>query len=235
MSVFIEDELLAAYALADRGEAYLRANMITSIDGAATHAGVSSGLNSPADKQVFDLLRRLADVVIVGAGTLRAEGYGGLRLGEADVAWRRGHGLADHPVLAIVSSRIALEPGAALFADAPRRPLLLTHARSPQRQREALAEVAEVVVCGQDAVDPELLRSELIARGLAQMLCEGGPHLLGTLAAADVLDELCLTVSPLLEGGDGLRITRDTPLVHRPMRLAGLLRAQDMLFLRYRR
>ncbi len=234
MSAFTEEELLAAYSVADRDEAHLRANMIASIDGAATHAGLSGGLNSPADKQVFDLLRRLADVVIVGAGTLRAEGYGGLHVGEADLAWRREHGLAEHPVLAIVSSWLALEPGSALFTDAPRRPLVLTHAQSPQRQRAALAEVADVVLCGQDAVDPVRMRAELVDRGLTQMLCEGGPHLLGTLAAADVVDELCLTLSPLLEGGDGLRLTRDAPLVHRPMRLAGLLRAEDMLFLRYR-
>ncbi|SEE95610.1 pyrimidine reductase family protein [Ruania alba] len=231
MRPFSEAELLAAYAVADRTRPHLRANMIASIDGAATHQGLSGGLNNPADKQVFDLLRRLADVVLVGAGTLRAEGYGGLRVDEEDVAWRRAHGLPDHPVLAIVSSRLALEPSSPLFTEAPRRPLLFTHEQSPQRQRAALGEVADVVVCGHDAVDPAGVVAELVVRGMPQMLCEGGPHLLGTLAG--VLDELCLTVSPLLEGGGAVRILRDAPLAHQPMRLAGVLRAEDMLFLRY--
>ncbi|UFU07392.1 pyrimidine reductase family protein [Ruania halotolerans] len=234
-TAFAETELLDAYTVADRSEPHLRANMIASIDGAATHQGLSGGLNGPADKQVFDVLRRLADVVLVGAGTLRAEGYGGLRLGQADVTWRREHGLADHPVLAVVSSRLALEPSSPLFTQAPRRPLLITHEQSPSQQRALLQEVADVLVCGREAVDPVRLREELVARGMPQILCEGGPHLLGTLAGADVLDELCLTVSPLIEGGEAIRITRDAPVAHLPVRLAGVLRAEDMLFLRYLR
>src|SRR5699024_1063405 len=89
---FGEDELLAAYAVEDRDAPHLRANMISSLDGAATSGGLSGGLNNPADKQVFDMLRRLADVIIVGAGTVRAEGYGAMRLSEQDVSWRRTQG-----------------------------------------------------------------------------------------------------------------------------------------------
>lgn len=232
---FDEAELLATYQVADRSRAHLRANMIASIDGAATHQGLSGGLNGPADKQVFDLLRRLADVLIVGAGTVRAEGYGAMRLTEEDVSWRRAHGLSEHPVFAIVSGRLALDPGSPVFSEAPVRPLVLTHGGSPTAQRTRLSQVAEVVVCGEQAVDPAAMRVALQARGLAQMLTEGGPHLLGTLAGAEVLDEICLTISPVLEGGDAIRITRDTPPVHTGMRLTGLLSADDMVMLRYQR
>ncbi|WP_277050133.1 pyrimidine reductase family protein [Ruania albidiflava] len=230
---FEEAVLLATYQVLDRSRPHLRANMISSLDGAATHQGLSGGLNGPADKQVFDLLRRLADVVIVGAGTVRAEGYGGMRLDEADVAWRRAQGLSDHPVFAIVSGQLDLDPTSPVFTEAPVVPVVLTHAGSPTAQRTRLAEVAEVVVCGEQEVDPAAMRLALIERGLPQMLTEGGPHLLGSLVGAGVLDELCLTISPVLEGGDAIRITRDAPPVHSTMRLTGLLHADDMVMLRY--
>lgn len=232
---FDEAELLATYQVGDRSRAHLRANMIASIDGAATHQGLSGGLNGPADKQVFDLLRRLADVIIVGAGTVRAEGYGSMRLSPEDVAWRREQHLSDHPVFAIVSGRLDLDPHSPVFTEAPVRPLVLTSGGSPTAQRTRLSEVAEVLVCGEHAVDPVVMRRELVARGLPQMLTEGGPHLLGTLAGAGAVDEICLTISPLLEGGDARRITRDAPLVHTGMTLTGLLSAEDMVMLRYQR
>ena len=232
---FDEAELLATYQVPDRSRPHLRANMISSVDGAATHQGLSGGLNGPADKQVFDLLRRLADVIIVGAGTVRAEGYGAMRLPAADVAWRRAQGLADHPVFAIVSGRLDLDPTSPVFTEAPVVPLVCTHAASPTAQRTRLSEVAEIVVCGEQEVDPAALRLALETRGLAQMLTEGGPRLLGSLAGAGALDELCLTISPVLEGGQAIRITRDAPPVHTGLQLTGLLRAGDMVMLRYQR
>ena len=234
-SAFGEDELLAAYAVEDRAAPHLRANMISSLDGAATSGGLSGGLNNPADKQVFDMLRRLADVIIVGAGTVRAEGYGAMRLSEQDVCWRRTRGLRDHPVFAIVSASLGLSPADQVFADAPVRPLVVTHTGAPAEQREALVEVADVVDCGRESVEPMAMRSVLAERGLPQMLCEGGPHLLGALTEAGALDELCLTMSPYLEGGSSMRITRDAAEVHQAMRLRSVLRAEDMLMLRYTR
>src|SRR5699024_6127948 len=167
--------------------------------------------------------------------TARAVGYGGTRLEEADDAWRRAQGLSDHPVCATVSGRLDLDPTSPVFTEAPVVPVVLTHAGSPTAQRTRLSQVAEVVVCGEQEVDPAAMRLALIERGLPQMLTEGGPHLLGSLAGAGVLDELCLTVSPVLEGGEAIRITRDAPPVHTTMRLTGLLRAGDMVMLRYQR
>lgn len=228
-------ELLSRYSVEDRARPHLRANFVASLDGAATLGGLSGGLNDAWDEQVFDLLRRLADVVIVGAGTLRAEGYGGLRLDDEAVAWRRDHGLPEHPVLAAVSARLDLDPESPLFAEAPTRPLVLTHEAAPADRRRALAEVADVVDCGEEAVDPARLREQLVARGLPQMLCEGGPTLFGTLIAGDAVDELCLTLSPVLVGGGARRISDGPYEQVRDMRLGHAIPGGTMLFLRYLR
>jgi riboflavin biosynthesis pyrimidine reductase len=233
--MFDDAELLARYTVADRGTRHVRVNFIASIDGAVTHGGLSGPLNDAADKQVFDVLRRLSDVVLLGAGTLRQEGYGGLRLDPAHVEWREVHGLAPNPVLAVVSARLDLDPAAAPFADAPARPVVLTHAGSPGDRRRELSTVADVVVAGTDRVDLAAALDALAGRGLTQVLCEGGPHLFGGLVAADLVDEMCLTVSPVLEGGDAGRATTGSAQATRPMRLAHAITAGDMVMLRYLR
>ncbi|KAE8763237.1 pyrimidine reductase family protein [Georgenia thermotolerans] len=229
------DELVLRYAVPERETPHLRVNFISSLDGAATHDGLTAGLNNADDKQVFDTLRMLSDAVLVGAGTLRQEGYGAMVLDAPAVAWRTARRLPAHPTLAVVSGRLDLDPRSPLFAEAPVRPLVLTHAGAPRDRRRALAAVADVVVCGDDAVDPHRAARELTRRGLTQVLCEGGPHLLGTLVAADLVDELCLTLSPVLEGGHAGRITAGGAQVTRPMRLAHVLTAGDLLLLRYLR
>ncbi|WP_448071545.1 pyrimidine reductase family protein [Georgenia yuyongxinii] len=229
------EELVLRYAVPDREVPHLRVNFITSLDGAATHEGLSGGLNNPDDKQVFDTLRMLSDVVLLGAGTLRQEGYGALTLEPAAARWRTARRLPAHPTLAIVSARLDLDPQSPVFTRAPARPLVLTHAGAPPWRRRALAAVADVVVCGGEAVDPARAVAELTRRGLGQVLCEGGPHLLGTLIAADLVDELCLTLSPVLEGGRAGRITAGGAQATRAMRLAHVLTAGDMLMLRYLR
>ncbi|MBK5250485.1 MAG: pyrimidine reductase family protein [Actinomycetales bacterium] len=233
--VFDHAELIEAYRVRDRAATHLRVNFVASLDGAATHGGLSGALNNEADKQVFDTLRMLSDVVLVGAGTLRKEGYGAIRLDDDAVAWREEHGLPPHPTLAIVSSHLGLSADMAMFAEAPVRPIVVTHARSPEEARTELGVVADVVVCGSRAVDPTVVRAELAGRGLPQVLCEGGPQLFGSLVAADAVDEFCLTLSPVLEGGDAGRITRAGAQRTLDMRLAHVLTAGDMLMLRYLR
>ncbi|HZK06229.1 MAG TPA: pyrimidine reductase family protein [Actinomycetaceae bacterium] len=235
MGPFDVAELLRAYEVEDRSVPHLRANFVSSLDGAATHAGLSGGLNNEADKQVFDLLRRLSDVIMVGAGTVRIEGYGAMRLPDYAAAWRLERGLAPQPVFALVSRSLALDPGSPVFTDAPVRPLVLTHAGAPPDRRRALAEVADVVTCGTEKVEPLALRAALVDRGLPQILCEGGPQLFGAFIEADAVDELCLTLSPVLEGGNAWRISRDGAERQRPMRLASILRADGTLLLRYLR
>ncbi|MFC0626871.1 pyrimidine reductase family protein [Kribbella deserti] len=231
-----EAELIAAYAPDDRSTPTVRANMVSSLDGAVEVEGVSKSLGDDDDKQMLGRLRMLADVVLVGAGTVRAENYNPLRVGKERQAWRREQGLPDNPGLAIVSGRLELDPSHRALAEAPVRPIVITHAAAPPERRTALAEVADVVVAGEQEVDPTVALSELTARGLPQVLCEGGPGLLGTLIEADLLDELCLSLSPLLAGaGSGRIVAGPASAVRRMTPLHVLQGDGGLLFTRYRR
>ena len=228
-------DVLARYTVQDRTTPHLRVNFISSLDGAATHDGLSGGLGDDADRLVFDTLRMLTDVILVGAGTVRAEGYGGIRFSDEAVAWRVAHSLPEHPPVAIVSGRLDLDPAHPVFAAAATRPIVITHAQAPADRRAALAAVADVLVCGEASVDHALLVRTLTARGYPQVLCEGGPSLFGSLLAADAVDELCLTLAPLLESGRAPRIAAAPEASPRRMHLAHALPAGDTLLLRYLR
>jgi riboflavin biosynthesis pyrimidine reductase len=177
----------------------------------------------------------LCDVVLLGAGTMRTEGYADLRVDDRAVRWRLEHGLPAQPTLAVVSGRLALSPEMAAFANAPVRPIIFTHERSALLKRQELSRAADVVVCGNEVVEPRVMLADLVDRGLRQVLCEGGPHLLGTLISADCVDELCLTLSPVLENGSAGRITAGAAQTPRGMRLGHVISAGDMLMLRYER
>lgn len=230
-----DEALLALYLPADRGRPCLRVNFVASADGAVSVEGYSAGLSGPADKRVFGLLRMVCDAVMVGAGTLRDEGYGAMRLGERRRSWRRAHGLAADPPLVLVSGRLALDPDSPMFTEAPVRPIVVTHGGSPLDRRDALADRAEVLVCGDAEVDLVAARARLAERGLRQVLCEGGPRLFGSLAAADAVDEVCLTIAPLLAGAGAGRVVAGPPAPVRGLRLAHVLTADGNLLLRYAR
>jgi riboflavin biosynthesis pyrimidine reductase len=229
------DALLAAYALPDRETTRVRMSFVASLDGAATLDGRSGGLGDANDRLAMQVLRTLADVVLVGAGTVRVEGYGGVAVSEADAAWRVARGLPEQPRLAVVSSALALDPSSAFFTAAVTRPIVVTHAGAPAARRAALEAVADVVVAGERAVDVRAMLDSLAERGLRQVLCEGGPHLFGSLLEADLVDELCLSLSPMLVGGDAGRIVRGAAQLERGMRLVHALPAGDLLLLRYAR
>lgn len=211
----------------------LRVNFVTSIDGAVELDGHSAGLSGGPDKRVFGILRMLCDALVVGAGTLRHEGYRALRLDERRQAWRMAAGLPAYPTLVVVSGALDLDPRQAAFADAPVRPVILTHRRAPHRPD--LAEVADLVAVGEDSIDLRAAVALLRGRGHHQLLCEGGPMLFGGLNAADLVDEVCLTVSPLLTGAGSGRITAGPTSPPRTMALRHVLAADDVLLLRYTR
>jgi riboflavin biosynthesis pyrimidine reductase len=192
-------------------DSWLRVNFVSTLDGAATGAdGRSGSINTEADFVVFQLLRQLADVVVVGAGTARNEGYSALR--EEDPS---------APPLAVVSGTGRM-PRKLLAAD-PGSVLLVTRADAPRvhvdEAREALGDDG-VVVAGTDRVDLAGARAALEERGLRQILSEGGPHLFSSMLAAGVVDEVDLTWAPTVVGGDHLRITAGPAL---SMGLAPLL------------
>lgn len=229
------EQLLDAYAIDDRAAARVRMNFVMSLDGAVTLEGRSGGLGDETDRLAMEVLRTLADVVLLGAGTVRVEGYGGVRVDEADVAWRRAHGLPSQPRVAVVSSRLDLAPEHAFFAQATERPIVVTHESAPADRRAALAEVADVLVCGAEAVDVRGMLAAFTAAGMPQVLCEGGPHLFGALVEEDLVDELCLSLSPTVVGGDAGRMVRGASEAERRMRLVHAIPAGDLLLLRYAR
>jgi riboflavin-specific deaminase-like protein len=207
-----------AYAV-PAGRPWLRANMVATLDGAVTAPdGLSAAISSPADRALFATLRGLADVVLVGAGTARTEGYRPARL-----------------PIAVVTARLDLDLTSPLLAEAEHRTIVLTAASAGAERIRAAEQVTDVVVCGDDRVDLVTAVAALHRRGLLHVLCEGGPTLLGAMVAGGLLDELCLTVSPLLVGGgDVARILGGPGLPSTVrLRLAHLLEAEGVLFARY--
>jgi riboflavin biosynthesis pyrimidine reductase len=222
-----DDDLLAAYAVPD-GE-HLRVNFVESADGAVTLSGRSGGLSGPADKRVFQLLRDLADVVLVAAGTIRNEGYSYPRVSPERRARRRDAGRRELPAFAIVSRSLDLDLSSSLFTDPPVRTVVLTDETAPADRRKELEHVAEVVVTDGLAGHVRALHE----RGHARILCEGGPSLFAALTAAGLLDELCLTVSPLLAGPGPGRIVAGAEHPPVPLTLTALLEEDGALFHRF--
>jgi riboflavin biosynthesis pyrimidine reductase len=210
----------------------VRVNFVASVDGAVELDGFSEGLSGAPDKRIFGLLRMLCDALLVGAGTLRDEGYRPVGLSAERRSWRGAHGLDPYPTPVVVSARLDLDPATDFFAKAPVRPLVLTPEKGPAAPA-GLDDVAEVVRIGDTEVDLPAALVLLRERGLAQILCEGGPRLFGSLIAADAVDELCLTVSPLLAGPGAGRIVLGAPTPPRRLTLRHALEADGALLLRY--
>jgi len=233
--------LAALYAYPDipAGAApWLRASMVASVDGAASLAGRSGGLSGPADRLVFSVLRSLADVIVVGAGTARAEGYRPVRDGEVWAPLRAAR--APVPPIAVVTGRLGLNDDAPLLAGTASgaRTIVLTTEAAPAARRARVARHADVIVAGRDAVSPAEAVDALAARGYRRVLVEGGPALLGQVSAAGLLDEVCLTVSPVLEGGHAGRILTAPPAspgAAGGLRLAHVLEDRGFLLCRYLR
>ncbi|WP_106816781.1 pyrimidine reductase family protein [Microbacterium timonense] len=228
-------ELYAAYALPDRDRPRVRMNFISSADGAVTLGARSGALGGATDRALMQVLRAMADVVVVGAGTVRAEGYAGIQVEDSDVRWRRARGLADQPALAIVSGSLHLDPGDPVFTDAARRPVVVTTDAEAAARREEFEPVAEVVACGAvpsgagvaASLDLALMLDAFARRGWTQVLCEGGPHLFGTLLDAGLVDEVCLTLAPRFVGGQAGRIVQGAREHDRRFTLDGVLTDDD--------
>jgi riboflavin biosynthesis pyrimidine reductase len=208
---------------------WCRANFISAADGAATLAGTSGQLGGEADRRVFAVLRDHADVVLVGAGTVRAEGYGPPEVDAAHRARRRADGRAEVPRLAGVGRPAKLSGAERWITAAESPPLLVTSTRDARPVAGC-----ETLVCGAESVDVGLALDALTAKGLSSVLCEGGPTLFADLAGSGRLDELCLTYSPVLAGpGAGRIVAGDTWGGVRPATLVGLLEDSSLLMCRY--
>ena len=266
--------------------------MVQSLDGGVTSDDVSADLGSPADQEIFHTLRSLADVILVGAETVRKEDYGPPKLTAELQAQRKTRGQQPLPEIAVVSASLALDPKSRLFEgghkpvvftcsgtndvrvddsdadDAPddartkpggsssENPAASPSTNSPeqstdrQSRYEALSEVAEVVVLegaeaaesssplreasdASAAVDLSAVRKALGTRGHKVILCEGGPTLNAQLAAQDLIDEFCISLSPALLGGNPLHLLEDAPLLNKSLTLLSVATDNALVFLRY--
>ena len=215
----------------------IRANFVASVDGAASTAGRSRGLQTRGDNLVFSALRDLADVVLVGAGTARTEGYRAATLSPARQEVRRSYGLAATLPIAVVSRSARLDPASELFrtTDPAARTIVITCGTAEANAQHALRPVADIVSCGEEIVDLSAVRSTLVARGLTRILCEGGPTFFADLLRSGEVDELCLSITPLLTGPGPDRITAGHAWAGdpAPLNLVGLLEQDGALFCRY--
>lgn len=229
------DLLAGLYGYPAAGRPWVRANMVSSADGAAWLDNRASGLSGAADRTVFAMLRSLADVILVGAGTARTERYQPVRDGEVWPQLRAGR--APTPPIAVVSRALDLDLASPLLAGSPghARTIVLTTQAAPASRREAAARSANVIVTGSGpAVTAAAAVRALADRGHTRILAEGGPHLLGQIAAEALLDELCLTYSPVLAGGEASRILVG-PQIRTGLELGHVLEDDGQLLCRYLR
>ena len=219
------------------GRPWVMVNMIASADGAAAVDGVSEALGNPADQAVFSAVRACADWIVAGANTVRAERYRLPRPGETSRRARRAAGRAERPRLAVVSAGLDFDLDLPLFADQRAdddQPVILTGGDAGSEAVERLDPVAEVVRLASARPSPTEILAELSRRGAGVVLSEGGPSFNAQLAYAGMIDELCLSVAPLVAGGPSPRVVhgsrRTVPL---NMSIDHLLEASDTLFVRY--
>ena len=221
------------YAYPDDLQAcWVRGNMIASLDGGATDDGKAGGLAGPGDRAMFAFMRQRADVILVGAGTVRIENYSGAQFSPAQRQARQRRGQAEVPPIAVVTNSGEFDHDAKLFTRTEVPPLILTSTVAAADTRGRLGSVAEVIDASgphTDRVDGATVLKILAERRLFRVLTEGGPQFLSLLIEDGLLDELCLTVAPLLVGGAARRIATGPREVHIPMRRSHLLTDDDGL------
>lgn len=219
------------------GRPWLMVNMIASADGATAVGGASGPLGNPADEAVFSAVRACCDWIVAAAGTVRAERYGLPRPAAASRRARRAAGRAERPRLAVVCASLDLDLDLPLFAE-PRPgddpPLILTGQDAAAGAVERLEPVAEVVRLPSRRPQPAEILAELDRRGAGVVLSEGGPSFNAQLADGGLIDELCLSIAPLVAGGNSSRIVRGSRrTVPLDLTIDHLLEASDTLFVRY--
>jgi riboflavin biosynthesis pyrimidine reductase len=207
-----DDEIERLYAYPATARPWVRSNFVATLDGAAyDDEGRSGSLGGAVDTRVFHVLRSLCDVVVVGAGTARIEGYGP----------------GDRPI-AVVSRSL----------DIPERlvvpgQVVITTADAPADELARLRRTVDVIAVGEQRIDWPAVLDELARRGWLNVLCEGGPSLHGELVGLDLIDEVCLTIAPVLAAGDAPRIAHGPGGPGRAMTLGHAREAEGVLLTRW--
>ena len=218
-----------------RHECWVTGHMVAGLDGTAAVHGRVGALSTEPDQDLFRRMRQIADVVMVGAQTVRSEGYAPMRLSEPARAQRRTRGQSEMPPVAVVSRSLDLDWSSQVFAEAPEhaRTIVITCAKADPVRLAAAEQAATVIIAGEERVEPAAALQALAGLGYRVVLCEGGPRWLGELVAADRLDELCLSISPMM-GGDALPVSVAPPGADiAQFSLKSTMVADDTLFLRY--
>ena len=218
-----------------RHECWVTGHMVAGLDGTAAIHGRVGALSTEPDQDLFRRMRQIADVVMVGAQTVRSEGYAPMRLSEPARAQRRTRGQSEMPPVAVVSRSLDLDWSSQVFAEAPEhaRTIVITCAKADPERLAAAEQAATVIIAGEERVEPAAALQALAGLGYRVVLCEGGPRWLGELVAADRLDELCLSISPMM-GGDALPVSVAPPGADiAQFSLKSTMVADDTLFLRY--
>ena len=219
---------LAAERPAPPDRPWVLMSMVASVDGATAVEGRSGALGGEVDREVFRAVRAVADVILVGAGTLRAERYGPVRLADEARSARVAAGRHPHPArLAVVTRSAELDPAGPAFAAEP-APVVFTTTTATGRLDE-LGRACEVRRCGEPDVDLRAALGTLRADGASVVVCEGGPRLNAAMVDAGLVDEVCLTMAPALVAGPSSRIVaggRESALA---LELVSLLGAEGVL------
>ncbi len=227
-----DEDLVGAYGWPE--DRWVRACFARTLDGAITGPdGLSRSISSPADRAVMAAIRHFADVYLAGAGTVRAEGYRAVRSTPQRAEQRVARGLAPAPTLAIVSTSCAFDWEQVDFVHSQTRPILLTVGAAPESARRTAEQWCEVVIAGEQRVEPRLALDALAQRGLTRVSFEGGDSLLTDMIRANALDEMDLTLAPVLTGAPHGDQAGDAVLI--AMRLHHLLEDDGYLFARYLR
>jgi riboflavin biosynthesis pyrimidine reductase len=213
---------------------WLAVNFVSSADGAVTIAGRSRPLSNEADRAVYPLGSKLADVIMVGARTAIIEEFTGITTDDDLLELRERHGLAPVPPVAVVTSGHSLPADAAVITDVRTPTTVITCASAPPELRDAWAAAgANVLIAGENQVDLARAVDGLAERGLGRVHCDGGPTLFGALLQAGAVDELRLTISPLLVSGAAGRIASGAAIDPAALRLDSALAENDTLIMRY--
>lgn len=228
-STLDDDAVRALHAYpADLDRPWIRTNFVASIDGSVTANGKSAGLGTPADARLFGILREMCDAVLVGAGTARAENYGGVSLSAEAKARRVVGGLAPVPTIVVVTASGSIDADSRLITDTDVQPVVLTSAAADGSKVAALRSAgATVLEVSGESVSTDDIVATLGDLGFRRILCEGGPGLFGQLVSDGAADDLCLTISPTLVAGEAGRIAHASDASDAPMHRAHVLGDAD--------
>lgn len=229
----LTDDLMARRGM-DRARPWVMANMIMSVDGAYARDGRSGGLGGAADKATFHTLRGLADVILVGAGTARQERYRRPSSDEDTAAERIARGQEQRPGLALISQSGHFPSDQPFLTGTGPDPIVFL----PHRDGDGTGPVEhldglEYLHAGEGSVDLHEVLDQLGRGGARLVLCEGGPHLLGDLAAEGLLDQLFITVAPQIVAGSHTGLLGERPELTDQLELNTVVTDDGYLLLNY--